>query len=555
MSLSVSSGRAGQERSVIRMELTLQGLKQTEDWKQAGYSLPEYDIPAVAARTRENPRWIHFGAGNIFRAFQANVAQELLNRGVLDTGLIAAEGYDYEIIEKMYRPHDNLSILATLKADGTVEKTVVGSIVESLILDSADPQEYGRLKEIFRASSLQMASFTITEKGYSLTDGKGETLADIAWDFAHGPQAPKSYLGKVSSLIYERFLAGALPISLVSMDNCSHNGDKLYAAVSAFASAWQDNGLIEDGFVSYVNDRTKTAFPWTMIDKITPRPDDTVKAMLEQDGISDLAACVTGKKTYVAPFVNAEECQYLVIEDAFPNGKLPLDEAGILYTDRETVDKVEKMKVCTCLNPLHTTLAVYGCLLGYQLISEEMKNPLLKKFVEIVGYTEGLPVVVNPGVLDPKQFIDEVVQKRIPNPFMPDTPQRIATDTSQKLPIRFGETIKAYDKDPSLSVSSLKMIPLVFAGWLRYLMAVDDNGTAFEPSPDPLLSTLRPIFASCRLGDMPQDLSFLDALLSNESIWGVDLFAVGLADLVKDYFKELTAGPGAVNATLEKYLG
>ena len=555
MSLSVSSGRAGQERSVIRMELTLQGLKQTEDWKQAGYSLPEYDIPAVAARTRENPRWIHFGAGNIFRAFQANVAQELLNRGVLDTGLIAAEGYDYEIIEKMYRPHDNLSILATLKADGTVEKTVVGSIVESLILDSADPQEYGRLKEIFRAPSLQMASFTITEKGYSLTDGKGETLADIAWDFAHGPQAPKSYLGKVSSLIYERFLAGELPISLVSMDNCSHNGDKLYAAVSAFASAWQDNGLIEDGFVSYVNDRTKTAFPWTMIDKITPRPDDTVKAMLEQDGISDLAACVTGKKTYVAPFVNAEECQYLVIEDAFPNGKLPLDEAGILYTDRETVDKVEKMKVCTCLNPLHTTLAIYGCLLGYQLISEEMKNPLLKKFVEIVGYTEGLPVVVNPGVLDPKQFIDEVVQKRIPNPFMPDTPQRIATDTSQKLPIRFGETIKAYDKDPSLSVSSLKMIPLVFAGWLRYLMAVDDNGTAFEPSPDPLLSTLRPIFASCRLGDMPQDLSFLDALLSNESIWGVDLFAVGLADLVKDYFKELTAGPGAVNATLEKYLG
>ena len=555
MSLSVSSGRAGQERSVIRMELTLQGLKQTEDWKQAGYSLPEYDIPAVAARTRENPRWIHFGAGNIFRAFQANVAQELLNRGVLDTGLIAAEGYDYEIIEKMYRPHDNLSILATLKADGTVEKTVVGSIVESLILDSADPQEYGRLKEIFRAPSLQMASFTITEKGYSLTDGKGETLADIAWDFAHGPQAPKSYLGKVSSLIYERFLAGALPISLVSMDNCSHNGDKLYAAVSAFASAWQDNGLIEDGFVSYVNDRTKTAFPWTMIDKITPRPDDTVKAMLEQDGISDLAACVTGKKTYVAPFVNAEECQYLVIEDAFPNGKLPLDEAGILYTDRETVDKVEKMKVCTCLNPLHTTLAIYGCLLGYQLISEEMKNQLLKKFVEIVGYTEGLPVVVNPGVLDPKQFIDEVVQKRIPNPFMPDTPQRIATDTSQKLPIRFGETIKAYDKDPSLSVSSLKMIPLVFAGWLRYLMAVDDNGTAFEPSPDPLLSTLRPIFASCRLGDMPQDLSFLDALLSNESIWGVDLFAVGLADLVKDYFKELTAGPGAVNATLEKYLG
>ena len=119
----------------------------------------------------------------------------------------------------------------------------------------------------------------------------------------------------------------------------------------------------------------------------------------------------------------------------------------------------------------------------------------------------------------------------------------------------FGETIKAYMKSDTLDVADLKYIPLVFAGWLRYLMAVDDNGTAFDPSPDPLLSTLRPVFASCRLGDMPQDLSFLDELLSNESIWGVNLFSVGLADLVKDYFQQLTAGPGAVKATLEKYLG
>ena len=49
-----------------------------------------------------------------------------------------AEGYDYEIIEKMYHPHDNYSILATLKADGSIEKTVVGSIAESLTLDSHD---------------------------------------------------------------------------------------------------------------------------------------------------------------------------------------------------------------------------------------------------------------------------------------------------------------------------------------------------------------------------------------------------------------------------------
>ena len=537
------------------MELTLNGiLKNRQAFEAAGYRLPAFDYEKVSAKTKAEPTWIHFGAGNIFRAFQCNVAQNLLNEGVLDTGIIAVEGFDYEIIEKMYRPHDNLSILATLKADNTVDKTIVGSIMESLILDSSNETEYNRLKEIFAAPSLQMASFTITEKGYAVTDPKGNILPAIEADFGKGPEKPASYLGKVVSLLYHRYLNGKLPIAMVSMDNCSHNGDKLAAAVTAFADAWCKAGLAVEGFAAYVRDPESVSYPWSMIDKITPRPDASVEAMLNKDGIDGLDAVVTSKNTYIAPFVNAEECEYLVIEDHFPNGKPALEKGGVIYTDRETVDKVEKMKVCTCLNPLHTTLAVYGCLLGYQLISEEMKNPLLKKLVETIGYVEGLPVVVDPGILNPKEFIDTVVTMRIPNPFMPDTPQRIATDTSQKLAIRFGETIKAYLNREDLNVADLKLIPLVFAGWLRYLMAIDDNGNAFTLSPDPLLDAVTPYVAGYALSREPKDLSGLDALLRNEKIFGVDLIAIGMADQVKAYFAELSSGVGAVTATLEKYV-
>ena len=537
------------------MELTLKSLHDDRDaFLAAGYHLPEFDYDTVHKNTVEHPHWIHFGAGNIFRAFQANVAQNLLNSGILDTGLIAAEGYDYEIIEKSYRPHDNLSILATLKADNTVEKTIVGSIMESLILDSKNEAEYARLREIFENPSLQMASFTITEKGYATANAKGELFPAVAADFEKGPEAPESYLGKVVSLLYTRYTHGALPIAMVSMDNCSHNGDKLYAAVNAFAKAWTDKGLVEEGFLSYVNDTTKVTFPWSMIDKITPRPDAKVEAMLAEDHIGGLDAVVTSKNTYIAPFVNAEECEYLVIEDAFPNGKPALDKGGIIFTDRATVDKVEKMKVCTCLNPLHTALAIYGCLLGYTLISEEMKNPLLKNMVEVIGYKEGLPVVVNPGILDPKKFIDEVVNVRIPNPFLPDSPQRIATDTSQKLSIRFGETIKAYEASPDLHTEDLKLIPLVYAGWLRYLMGIDDEGREFTPSSDPLLEEARQYVADYELSFSPKDLSKLDALLANEKIFGVNLHAIGMDTLVKQYFAELSSGVGAVAATLKKYV-
>lgn len=538
------------------MKLSLQGISDRAQWEKKGYQLPQFDMDQMIAATKENPFWIHFGAGNLFRAFHANVVQNMLNKGDLDRGLIVAEGFDYEIVEKMYAPHDNLGIVATLKADGTIEKTVVGSVAESLPLDSNNEAAYARLKEIFTKESLQMATFTITEKGYSLVNGKGEQLADVTADFVAGPEQPASYMGKVTSLLYARYKAGELPIAMVSTDNCSHNGDKLYAAVSAFAKAWVENGKAEAGFAAYI-DSAKVSFTWSMIDKITPRPDTSVEAILMEDGVEELEPVITSKNTYVAPFVNAEETEYLVIEDDFPNGRPDLTKGGLMFTDRETVDKVEKMKVCTCLNPLHTCLAVFGCILGYQKISDEMKDVELVKLVETVGYVEGLPVVVNPGILDPKEFIDTVLKVRVPNPFMPDTPQRIATDTSQKLAIRFGETIKAYAASDELEVSSLKLIPLVFAGWLRYLMAIDDEGNAFELSPDPLLDTVCPYVAGFKLGEM-DDVAEIEAavkpVLENKKIFGVNLYEVGMAEKVCKYLKEMTAGIGAVRATLKKYV-
>ncbi len=130
------------------MKLNEQGLKERQAWEQAGYALPSYDRAAMISKTKTAPYWIHFGAGNIFRAFQANVVQELLNQGNLDRGLVVAEGYDYEIIKKMNHPHDDYSILVTLKSDGTIEKSVTGSIAESLTLDSDNATDFSRLKEI-----------------------------------------------------------------------------------------------------------------------------------------------------------------------------------------------------------------------------------------------------------------------------------------------------------------------------------------------------------------------------------------------------------------------
>nr|WP_314506978.1 mannitol dehydrogenase family protein [uncultured Lachnoanaerobaculum sp.] len=522
-------------------------------WEKLGYSLPKYDREKVRKNTIENPNWIHFGAGNIFRAFQANVLNNLLNENKTDTGLIVAEGFDYEIIDKAFKSFDDLTIYMKLCCDGTVEKNIVGSIVESLRVDPENA-DYEVLKELFRKSSLQMVSFTITEKGYAVADGNGNIPAGIEADFKAGPYKATSYMGKVCAMLYERFKAGAVPLAMVSMDNCSHNGDKLKDAVRAFAKKWQENGVCDNGFLSYVEDDSKVSFPWSMIDKITPRPADSVMEMLIKDGIEEVDFVKTSKNTFVAPFVNAEEAEYLVIEDNFPNGRPKLEDGGVMFTKREVVDMVERMKVCTCLNPLHTTLAIYGCLLGYEKISDEMKDDELTKLIKIIGYKEGLPVVTNPGIINPKDFIDTVVEVRLPNLFMPDTPQRIACDTSQKLAIRFGETIKAYKNSDSLKVEDLKLIPLVFAGWARYLMGIDDNLNSFELSPDPMLEKMVPLVENIKIGDVDVH-SKLEKLFSDASIFGVNLYEVGIGEQTEKYFVELIAGKGAIRETLRKYVG
>ncbi|MGB7594817.1 MAG: mannitol dehydrogenase family protein, partial [Erysipelotrichaceae bacterium] len=303
------------------MHLNNDELSKSELWAKADIKLPEFDRKAMIETTLTSPVWIHFGAGNIFRAFPAVLQQCLLDAGSASSGIIVAEGYDTEIIDRMYHPYDNLSLLVTLKSDGSIAKTVIGSIAEALKIDSYDSSDCQRMKEIFRSPGLQIASFTITEKGYSLVNGKGEMFPDVLKDLVVGPSNPKSYIGKITALLVERYNHGKHPLALVSLDNCSHNGTMLHRAIQPFAEKWAELGLVEKGFVDYIDDPKSVSFTWSMIDKITPRPDESVRKMLLDVGFEDTESIVTKKNTYIAPFVNAEECQYLIIEDNFPNGR------------------------------------------------------------------------------------------------------------------------------------------------------------------------------------------------------------------------------------------
>ena len=102
------------------MKVNLKELQNTATWEKAGVSLPKYDIAAMREKTKEAPIWVHFGAGNIFRAFIAALQQRLLDAGEADRGIIAADTFDVDNIRMIYGGYDNLTMSVTLNADATI---------------------------------------------------------------------------------------------------------------------------------------------------------------------------------------------------------------------------------------------------------------------------------------------------------------------------------------------------------------------------------------------------------------------------------------------------
>jgi len=116
----------------MRLKELLTDNYNAAEWEAKGYELPHFDIKAVRKNTYENPTWVHFGGGNIFRAFPAALLNDALNTGKYDRGVIVAETFDDEVIDKAYAPYDNLSLLVSLQSSGTIEKKVIASVTEAL---------------------------------------------------------------------------------------------------------------------------------------------------------------------------------------------------------------------------------------------------------------------------------------------------------------------------------------------------------------------------------------------------------------------------------------
>ena len=126
-------------------------------WTAAGVKLPAYDWRELREATEQNPVWVHFGGGNIFRGFIARLQQELLKNDCYIPGLRNQDPEDLAPRARVsassqqpgYEAGQVLSGIARTEEGGEVNlwrSQAMGPEGERLRLDWSEPVSIGQVR-------------------------------------------------------------------------------------------------------------------------------------------------------------------------------------------------------------------------------------------------------------------------------------------------------------------------------------------------------------------------------------------------------------------------
>jgi mannitol 2-dehydrogenase len=338
---------------------------------------------------------------------------------------------------------------------------VIGSILDFLFA----PENREAVLERMASPECRIVSLTITEGGYYVNQGTGEFDAenpDIQHDLRQ-PGEPICSFGYLIEALDRRRTRGLAPFTVMSCDNLQNNGDIAKRMLCAFAE------LRDPQLGNWI--RGNVAFPNSMVDRITPATTDEHRALLrDKFGIAD--------DWPVMP----ESFRQWVIEDHFPTGRPPWEEAGAQMTSE--VLPYEKMKL-RLLNGSHQGLCYIGMLLGYQFADEAMADPLIHRLIKNLMDFEVTALVPPVPGIDLEQY-KEIVLQRFANPAVRDQLLRIGTEGSARIP----KFVLPSIQEQLERGGPIRLLSFTVASWFRYLRGVDDQGRALA-IVDPLEATLR----------------------------------------------------------------
>jgi mannitol 2-dehydrogenase len=408
---------------------------------------PRYD------RGRVTTGIVHVGVGGFHRAHQAMYVDRLMNAGkALDWGIcgVGVMPADRRMKEAL-DAQDGLYTQIVKHADGSYEPRVIGSITEYLFA----PDDPEAVIEKLAAEATRIVSLTVTEGGYNLHHVTGEfdtTSPDIRRDLAPGA-VPRTTFGLVTEALRRRGERGLAPFAVMSCDNLQGNGHLSRRVFSAFAR------LKDPDLGDWIEREVR--FPNSMVDRITPVTADADRDELrERYGIEDRWPVV------------CEGFTQWVLEDSFPAGRPPFEDAGVQIAS--DIEPYELLKL-RLLNATHQSLCYFGHLCGYGFVHEAAQDPVFRRF--LLGYMlqEAAPTVAEVPGVDPGEYARTVIE-RFSNPEVLDTLARICAETSDRIP----KFLLPVVRERLAAGGDVTRCAAVVASWARYAEGVDERGEPIE---------------------------------------------------------------------------
>jgi mannitol 2-dehydrogenase len=412
-----------------------------------GVGGPTYD------RGRISVGIVHFGVGGFHRAHEAMYLDRLMNRGLaLNWGIcgVGVMSADRRMKEAL-GAQEGLYTLMLKHPDGTIEPTVIGSIIEYLFA----PDDPEAVIERMADPKVQIVSLTVTEGGYNFNAVTGqfdETNPDVVHDLQPGA-APKTSFGLITAALNRRRERGVTPFTIMSCDNIPGNGQVARRSFTAFAA------LRSPELGAFVQE--KVDFPNSMVDRITPVTTDEDRAELkERFGIDDRWPVVC------EPFAQ------WVLQDSFAGERPPLEEVGVQVV--ADVEPYELMKL-RLLNASHQALCYCGYLAGYRLVHEVCQDPLFARFIRAYMDLEATPTLAPVPGIDLDQYKQNLIE-RFSSAAVRDTVARLCAETSDRIP----KFLLPVVRENLRRGGEVKLSAAVVASWARYAEGVDEQGEPIE---------------------------------------------------------------------------
>jgi fructuronate reductase len=393
---------------------------------------------------------LHIGLGNFHRAHQCvyfaraglSVAScSLRNRDTVDS----------------LTPRGGKFTLLTLDGENASTEEVT-SLAEPVFYPD-DPE--GWLVR-FAEPSIRLVTITVTEKGYPRDPGGGLALddPDIRQDLRR-TSLPRSMVGVLAEGLARRRSAGLAGLPVVSCDNLPGNGQIVARLVTDYARE------IDPELARWIE--AECRFPSTMVDCIVP-------AIREEDHVRARALLGYDDRGLVV----AEPFRIWVIEDNWIGERPRFDGPDFRWVEDAAPFDAMKLRL---LNAVHTALACLGQVAGYEFIWQAATDPVLSAYAARLQQELLATVPATPGY-DQASYMAAILP-RFSNRALPHRTSQVASDSSQKLPIRLlaaaAERLAAGQQSPLIAVA--------VAAWMRQVLGVTDDGRSYALA-DPMADEL-----------------------------------------------------------------